>query len=114
MRDGIRQFATRGVASLERQSSRPKSARPELEAHNSEQLKELLHRAPRDFGRAPSTSTLELAAEVCFEKRLRRARLSDETIRRALLRLGVKWPRARDGITSPDPEYLLKRSGVTA
>src|SRR3712207_5933980 len=44
VRDVIREFETRGVACLERQSSRPKSARPELDADKSEQLKELLHR----------------------------------------------------------------------
>lgn len=111
VRDVIRAFATRGLACLERQSSRPKSARPELDPAKSAQLKEILHRSPRDFGRARSTWTLELAAEVCFEKKLTQQRVSDETIRQALLRLGVKWQRARDWITSPDPEYLLKKSG---
>ena len=80
----------------------------------SEQLKELLHRSPRDFGRARSTWTLELAAELCCEKKLTAKRVSDETIRQALLRLGVKWQRARDWIPSPDPADLLKKSGATA
>jgi transposase len=114
VRDVIRQFKARGVACLARQSSRPKSARPELDASKREQLRDLLHRSPRDFGKRRSTWTLELAAEVCFEQQLTARRLSDETIRQALLRLGVKWQRARDWITSPDPQYLLKKSAATA
>jgi hypothetical protein len=64
---------------------------------------------PREFGKTRSTWTVELAAEVCFEQKLTEKRVSDETIRQALLRLGVQWQRARDLVTSPDPEYLLKK-----
>jgi transposase len=110
VRDVIGEFETRGVACLARQSSRPKSARPELDVPKSERLRDLLHRCPRDFGKTRSTWTLELAAEVCFEQQLTARRVSDETIRQALLRLGVKWQRARDWITSPDPQYRLKKS----
>lgn len=109
----IRAFEARGVACLERQSSRPKSARPELDASKRERLRDLLHRSPRDFGKTCSTWSLGLAAEVCFEQQLTARRVSDETIRQALLRLGVKWQRARDWITSPDPQYVLKKSAVT-
>jgi transposase len=110
VRDVIGEFEARGVACLTRQSSRPKSARPELDARKSEQLRDLLHRCPRDFGKRRSTWTLQLAAEVCFEQQLTGWRVSDETIRQALLRLGVKWQRARDWISSPDPQYRLKKS----
>jgi transposase len=113
VRDVIRDFETRGVACLARQSSRPKSARPQLDGSKREQLRDLLHRSPRDFGKRRSTWTLELAAEVSFEQQLTAQRVSDETIRQALLRLGVKWQRARDWITSPDPQYLLKKSAAT-
>ena len=36
-------------------------------------------------------------------------RVSDETIRQTLLRLGVKWKRAKHWITSPDPGYERKK-----
>ena len=40
--------------------------------------------------------------------------LSDETIRRALLRLGVGWKRAKRWLTSPDPAYARKKVAATA
>jgi hypothetical protein len=36
--------------------------------------------------------------------------VSGETIRTTLLRLGVKWQRAKRWITSPDPLYALKKT----
>jgi transposase len=114
VRNLIRAFEAEGVACLRAKSSRPLSIKPELDEKKTEQLRELLHRSPRDFGKARSTWTLELAAEVCFEQKLTEKRVSDETIRQALLRLGVKWQRARDWITSPDPEYLLKKAPRSA
>lgn len=113
VRNTIRAFATEGLACLRAKSSRPLSIKPELDPQKTEQLRELLHRSPHDFGKPRSTWTLELAAEVSCEQQLTRARVSDETIRQALLRLGVKWQRARDWITSPDPEYLRKKSAAT-
>jgi hypothetical protein len=57
--------------------------------------------------------TLELAAEVSFEQGLTRERVSDETIRATLKRLGVHWKRAKRWITSPDPEYARKKVPAT-
>ena len=39
--------------------------------------------------------------------------LSAETIRQALLRLGVGWRRAKRWLTSPDPAYAQKNAAVT-
>jgi hypothetical protein len=39
--------------------------------------------------------------------------LSGETIRQALLRLGVGWKRAKRWLTSPDPAYAQKNVGAT-
>jgi len=47
---------------------------------------------------------LDLAALVSFEEGLRRERVSGESIRATLERLGVRWERAKRWITSPDPE----------
>jgi hypothetical protein len=40
--------------------------------------------------------------------------LSAETIRQALLRLGVGWRRAKHWLTSPDPAYARKKTDATA
>jgi hypothetical protein len=39
--------------------------------------------------------------------------LSGETIRQALLRLGVGWKRAEHWLTSPDPAYAQKNVAAT-
>jgi hypothetical protein len=57
--------------------------------------------------------TLEYIAEVSFEEGLTEERVSGETIRATLLRLGVCWERAKRWITSPDPEYERKKGLTT-
>jgi hypothetical protein len=76
-------------------------------------LQALLHASPRQYGKDSSVWTLELAAEVSFEQGLTAYRVSDETVRTALLRLGVRWQRAKDWITSPDPAYARKKTHET-
>jgi hypothetical protein len=73
----------------------------------------MLHRSPREFGKPTSLWTLELAAEVSFEEGLTKERVSGETVRATLARLGVRWQRAKRWITSPDPEYSRKKGGAT-
>ena len=109
----LRAFGERGVAALTMQSRRPKSAAKVFGAERSEQLRALLHQSPRDFGKPTSVWTLELAAEVCCERGLTNARVSDETIRDAINRLGMGWKRAKNWITSPDPEYARKKNDAT-
>src|SRR5215207_1997218 len=93
---------------------RPHTAAKLFDAERSARLKALLHQSPRQFGKARSTWTLALAAEVCAEHGITAERVSLETIRDALKRLGVGWRRAKTWITSPDPQYALKKTGATA
>ncbi len=73
----------------------------------------MLHRSPPQLGKPTSLWTLELAAEVSFEEGMTRERVSGETVRATLARLGVRWQRAKRWITSPDPEYSRKKGGAT-
>ena len=79
-----------------------------------EQLRAILHASPRAFGRARSTWTLGLLARVAHEQGLSARVLSPETIRQALVRLGVGWRRAKRWLTSPDPAYVRKKTDATA
>jgi hypothetical protein len=81
---------------------------------DAERLRALLHASPRAFGKPTSLWTLDLAAEVSFEQGLTPARVSDETIRLTLKRLGIGWKRAKRWITSPDPAYARKKVPATA
>jgi transposase len=112
-RNAIRAFHAAGTGCLGEGSHRPKSARPEIDAPAAERLRALLHRSPRDFGKPTSLWTLALAAEVAFAEGLTARRVSHESIRRALGRLGVGWRRAKTWITSPDPAYLRKKTRGT-
>lgn len=114
VRNVIRAFATEGVACLTPRSSRPKRLHAALDTSQREPLRDLLHQSPRVFGKARSTWTLDLLADVCVDQGLTQRRLSDETIRQALRRLQIKWQRAKHWITSPDPAYARKKSSVIA
>ena len=105
-------FNANGLGGLAKQSNRPKRARPTLDAATGEQLRQLLHQSPRSFGKPTGLWTLALAAQVCYEQGLTGRLISDETMRRAIKRLGAHWKRAKHWITSPDPEYARKKSGV--
>ncbi|HYZ00164.1 MAG TPA: hypothetical protein VFA92_01590 [Candidatus Binatia bacterium] len=74
----------------------------------------LLHRSPRTFGQPTGLWTLDLAAAVSFAQGLTATRVSDETIRMTLKRLGIGWKRAKRWITSPDPAYARKKAPATA
>jgi transposase len=110
VRNVIHGFHATGLAVLEKGSSRPHHLRTSVSQEGCQQLKDLLHRSPRDFGRDRSTWTLELAAQISFEQGIIDCEVSTETIRRALKRLKTNWKRAKHWITSPDPQYLLKKT----
>jgi Homeodomain-like domain len=110
---GIRAFNAGGLAALTAGSSRPRSAAPVLGAAERERLRAILHRPPRAFGHARSAWTLDLLAREAHGQGLSPAGLSGETIRRALLRLGVGWKRAKRWLTSPDPAYAQKNVAAT-
>src|SRR4051812_27483797 len=114
VRNVLRAFETRGLAVVAMQSRRPHTAAKVFDTERSERLKALLHQSPRQSGKARSTWTLALAAEVCAEHGITAERVSLETIRDALKRLGVGWRRAKTWITSPDPQYAQKKPGVPA
>ena len=113
VRDVIRAFNERGVGVLQRGSTRPHKTQAAFAPAQTERLREMLHQSPRTFGKSTSLWTLELAAEVSFEQGLTASRVSDETIRATLKRLGVTWQRAKRWIISPDPEYERKKRLVT-
>lgn len=113
VRNAIHAFHHSGLACLSKGSSRPHTIHSAFTAEQARGLKALLHQSPRSFGKSTSLWTLELAAEVSFEQGLTPQRVSGETIRATLARLGVRWQRAKKWITSPDLEYARKKGLVT-
>src|SRR5258708_7783868 len=100
VRNVIHDFNAEGLAVLQEGSSRPHRLRTSFSDEGLQQLKDLLHRSPHDFGKERSTWTLELAAQVSFEQGITATLISDESTRRALKRLKTNWKRAKYWITS--------------
>jgi transposase len=114
VRNTIHTFSQEGVAALVVGSSRPHTIHAAFDADGAEWLRALLHRSPRDFGHLTSVWTLELAAEVACAEGITARRVSGETVRATLARLGLRWRRAKDWITSPDPAYTQKNGAAIA
>ena len=111
VRNAIHKFNEEGLeAALRKGSKRPHTVHRVFDEKRAEILRELLHQSPRKFGKDTSLWTLDLAAEVSFEEGLTEERVSGETVRATLKRLGVRWERAKRWITSPDPLYERKKA----
>jgi transposase len=114
VRNVIHALNTTGLACVPKQSTRPKTVEPTLDATHCDRLQHLLHQSPRLYGKPTGVWTLALAAAVCYEQGVTARLMSEETIRRALTRLATNWKRAKHWITSPDPHYARKKSGAIA
>lgn len=113
--DALHAFKALGLAALHKGSARPHHPPPRaFPDERAEQLRALLHRSPREFGHPTSLWTLDLAAQVSCAQGLTHSVVSGEAIRKTLLRLGIGWKRAKQWITSPDPEYVRKKGNATA
>jgi len=111
--NAIAAFNTKGLAALTPGSHAAHSRVPAFSDAACERLRALLHRSPRDFGGETSLWTLALLADVSFAEGLTSERVSGETVRATLVRLGIRWKRAKHWITSPDPGYARKKVGAT-
>jgi len=110
IRDAIRAFRAEGLSCLAAKSTAPKRVQVVWPRHRDEELRELLHQSPRTFGKRRSTWTLELVAEVWFERGITSRQLTGEAIRVNLERMGINWKRAKFWMTSPDPRYAEKKA----
>ena len=109
VRSAIHDFNERGLDALKAGSSRPREVHAAFDEGATESLREILHQRPRDFGKEGTFWTLSMAAEVSFEQGITESRVTGETIRATLSRMGMRWERAKRWIESPDPEYERKK-----
>jgi transposase len=113
VRNVIKKFNATGLDVLKAGSHRPHNISATFTPEKIEQLKDILHQSPRNFGKETSLWTLDLLAEVSFSEKVAERLVSREAIRITLKRFDISWKRAKHWITSPDPAYLLKKSNVT-
>ena len=110
VRNAIQAFEAEGWAGLQAKSAAPKEPYSIWPKDRDDELRALLHQSPRTFGKTRSTWTLELIAEVCCDRGMTCRKLSGEAIRGILVRLEINWKRAKQWMTSPDPNYAMKKA----
>jgi len=105
VRRWLARYEAEGPAGL---SDAPRPGAPgKLTAAYRRQLVECVRRRPRSLELPYSLWTLQRLADHLAEQT--GLRLSDETVRRALKAEGIVLSRPQHTITSPDPEYALKK-----
>jgi len=112
VRNVIHGFNRSGIGCLQRAPMGPKDPERSLDGAARERLQALMRHPPRAFGKPRSLWTLTTLAEVAFEQGLTDRQVSYETIRQALLALGIAWKRAKGWISSPDGQYQLKKNNA--
>jgi len=105
VRRWIKRFNAEGVAGLE-DRPRPGVAAKVTPAYRT-RLLGVVRRRPRALGLPFSLWTLQRLADFLAEET--GLRLSHETVRRLLKEGGVVLSRPQHKVTSPDPEYELKK-----
>ena len=115
VRNAIHAFNERGLPeALQRGSKRPHTIHRAFDPERAEALRELLHKSPREFGKQSSLWTMEMAAEVSLEEGLTKERVSGETIRATLLRMGCAGSEPNAGSPAPTRSTREKKTARPA
>jgi transposase len=105
VRTWLKRYAAEGVEGLR---DRPMPGAPaKITREYAEQLCLAARRRPRSMGQPYSLWTLERLAEYMAEQT--GIRVSYETVRRVLAAAEIVLSRPQHKISSPDPEYLVKK-----
>jgi transposase len=105
VRRWLKRYQAEGIEGL-KDRPRPGGERATTEAYRR-QLLETVRRRPRSLGQPYSLWTLQRLADYMAEQA--GIRVSYETVRRELKRGGVVLSRPQHKISSPDPEYEVKK-----
>ena len=111
VRETLRKFESAGLAGVE---PMPHPGRSRIFGEpQAEVLIELLHDSPTAHGGPDERWTLATAARA-LARELGVHGVSVFTVHHLLKRRRFSWQRAKQWLTSPDPQYAFKKSGVTA
>ena len=113
VREAIHAFHNEGLSCLVAKSHATHRDQSAMDESGRERLKDLLHHLPRYFGQDSSLWTLEGLAEVSYAGGITDREVSTETVRRSMNKLGENWKRAKKRISSPDPNYEVKKGPET-
>ena len=105
VRNWLKRYLAEGIEGLK---DRPMpGAPPKITPAYEEQLLAAVRRRPRSLGQPYSMWTLQRLADYMAEQT--GLRVADETVRKLLKKGGMVLSRPQHKITSPDPEYLVKK-----
>jgi transposase len=104
----LKRYLAEGMKGLQ-DAPRPGRPSPMTVAYTDERLA-AVRRRPRSFGLPFSWWTLQRLVDDLAEQT--GIRVSDETVRRALKQAGIVLSRPQHQISSPDPDYALKKRRV--
>jgi transposase len=106
----LKRYQAEGLEGLQ-DAPRPGRPSPMTEAYKADLLA-AVRRRPRSLGLPFSLWTLQRLVDYLAERT--GIRVSDETIRRALKHAGIVLSRPQHQISSPDPEYAVKKRRLKA
>lgn len=110
VRETLRAFNQEGMRCIHpRPMGRPDEQRAFDEAAR-EQLRDMIHRSPREYGYETSLWTLKLIAQASYEHGLTPTQVHFDTISQTLAQMGLGWKRAKKHIQSPDEHYDAKKT----
>lgn len=105
VRNWLKRYLAEGIEGLK---DRPMPGAPaKITKAYEERLLAVVRRRPRSLGQPYSMWTLQRLADYMAEQT--GLRLSYETVRRVLAAAGIVFSRPQHKISSPDPEYLVKK-----
>ncbi len=105
VRRWLKRYMTEGIEGLA-DAPRP-GVEPTVTPEYREKLEETVRRRPRSLGQPFSLWTCQRLADYLAEET--GLRLSDESVRRYLAAAGIVLSRPQHKISSPDPEYEVKK-----
>jgi len=105
VRKWLKRYEVEGVEGL-KDAPRPGVA-PKVTREYQDKLVAAVRQRPRSLGEPFSLWTLQRLAE--YMAQVTGVRVSDETVRRYLGQAGIVLSRPQHRVSSPDPEYALKK-----
>jgi len=110
VRDYIKRYNNGGLETLKPDKS---SGRPSTTQLTKAEWEELLHRSPRQFEKLNTVSrnwTQDMLSQYCYQ--YLGVKIGASAICMLLKRMDIRWNRGKLKVTSPDPEYTVKRERV--
>lgn len=109
VRNWIKRFNGEGIAGL---SDEPRSGRPpKVTGAYRQRLLEIVRRRPRSLGQPYSLWSLQRLADYLADET--GIRVTQVTVRQILAEQGIVLSRPQHKVTSPDPEYELKKTSLS-